>query len=57
MSNEEHLFENLIYHDKDIPGEPNTKGLSQEVLDTVKTCYYYVVYNLFGSRERLDDFY
>lgn len=56
MSNAEHYFENLIYHDKDVLGEPNKKGLSQEVIDAIEICYYYVVYNMFGSREYLDEY-
>ena len=56
MSLVEHYFANLIRFDKDIPGEPNKNGLSQEVVDAINECYYYLANTLFISREDLDHY-
>lgn len=56
MTTLEHYFENLLFQGEDIKGEPNKNALTKEQQDAVWTCYWYVVYVLFGSHERLDDF-
>lgn len=56
MSCVEHYFENLIHDGQDIKGEYNKNNLSDEVKEAVETCYYYVLYDLFGDRESLDEF-
>lgn len=44
MSNVEHYFENLLFHDHDIKGEPNKNVLSKEVQDAVEQCANYIKY-------------
>ena len=56
MSLVEHYFENLIHFDKDCPGEPNKQGLSQEVIDAIEECYFYVCNRIFINRDDLDDY-
>ena len=57
MSNEEHYFENLIHNGSDeIAGNYNRDHIKPEVRQAIETCYYYVVYNLFNTRENLDEF-
>ena len=57
MSNEEHYFENLIHHGSDeVAGNCNRDNIKPEVREAIKTCYYYVVFNIFNSRENLDKF-
>lgn len=46
MTYEEHYFENLLFHDEDIKGEPNKNALSKEEQATVEICAYYVKYSL-----------
>ena len=56
MTRAEHYFENLIYDGKDVSGEPNKNGLSEEVQNTIEMCYDYVLHDIFIDRENLDDF-
>lgn len=57
MSNEEHYFENLIHHGSDeIADNCNKDHIKPEVRQAIETCYYYVLFNLFNSRENLDEF-
>ena len=56
MSLVEHYFENLIFFDKDSPGEPNKEGLSQEVIDAIETCYFYVCNRVFINRDDIDNY-
>ena len=57
MSNEEHYFENLIYHGSDeVAGNCNKDNLKLEVRQAIETCYYYVVYNIFRTKENLAEF-
>ena len=57
MSNEEHYFENLIHHGSDeVADNCNRDNIKPEVREVIETCYYYVLYNLFRTRENLDEF-
>ena len=56
MSNIEHYFENLLYHGKDIKGEPNKEYCSKDQLATAEMCANYVIYNIFGNREKFIEF-
>ena len=56
MSCGEHYFENLIHDGKDINGDYNKNNLSDVERETIEMCYYYVLYNLFGDRELLDEY-
>ena len=55
MSNEEHYFENLLYHGHDIKGNPNKNGLSKEVQKAIETCALYVLYDLYHGYEHFLD--
>ena len=54
MSNEEHYFENLLFHGQDMEGDLNKNTLSKEVQEAIETCAYYVLYSLFNGREDFD---
>lgn len=56
MTRLEHYFENLIYHGEDIEGDLNKNSLTEEEQNVVETCYYYVLHNLFGGRDALNEF-
>jgi len=56
MSNAEHYFENLIYDGEDINGDLNKNCLSVKEQEAIETCYYYVLYSMFGTRENLNEF-
>ena len=51
MRNVEHYFENLLFHEHDIKGEPNKNALSKEVQDAVEQCVNYIKYT-YKSEER-----
>ena len=53
MTAQEHYFENLLYHGKDVNGEYNKNALSKEVQEAIEICANYVIYTMFNSR---DDF-
>ena len=56
MSCAEHYFENLLFYGKDVRDEPNKKHLSEIEEKTIRMCYYYVAYTLFGCFDNFDDF-
>ena len=57
MSNEEHYFENLIHHGSDeIADNYNRDHIKSEVREAIETCYYYVLFNMFHTKENLDEF-
>ena len=53
MTNEEHYFENLLFHGKDVLGEYNKRELSEDVRIAIEICANYVIYSVFSNR---DDF-
>ena len=53
MTAQEHYFENLLYHGKDVNGEYNKNALSKEVQEAIEICADYVIYTTFNGR---DDF-
>ena len=55
MSNLEHYFENLLYYGEDIKGEANKNALTEEQQKSVEQCAQYVIYSLFGTRDRFDE--
>lgn len=57
MSNEEHYFENLIYHGSDeVADNCNKNNIKPEVRDAIEICYYYVLYNIFHTKENLAEY-
>lgn len=57
MSNKEHYFENLIYHGSDeIADNYNKNHIKPEVRQAIETCYYYVVFNIFRTKENLAEY-
>lgn len=56
MSCAEHYFENLLFHGKDINGEPNKKNISEIEQKTIEMCYQYVIYTLFNGFEDFDNY-
>lgn len=55
MSNEEHYFENLLYHGHDVKRNPNKNGLSKEVQEAIEMCAQYVLYSLYCGHEHFLD--
>ena len=51
MTNQEHYFENLLFHGKDCNDNCNKNSLSPEVQRAIEICADYVIYTTFGSRE------
>ena len=54
MSNLEHYFENLLFHDQDVNGDWNKKPLTeqeQEVAEDCAACAEYVLSTVFLNRE------
>lgn len=57
MSNLEHYFENLLYDEHDVKGDCNKNSLTKEQQNAVETCARYVIYTLFETRERFENWY
>ena len=54
MSNEEHYFENLIHCGSDeVAGNSNKDNIKPEIRETIEMCYYYVLFNIFRTKENL----
>lgn len=51
MSNEEHYFENLLFHGKDCNSNCNKNSLTPEAQRAIEICANYVIYTTFGNRE------
>jgi len=51
MSNEEHYFENLLFHGEDCKSNCNKNSLTPEAQRAIKICADYVIYTIFGNRE------
>lgn len=43
MTSIEHYFENLLYHGKDVKGDPNKNALSEEEINAVEECASYIL--------------
>lgn len=57
MSNEEHYFENLIHHGSDeVASNCNRDNIKPEVREAIETCYYYVLFNIFRTKENLAEY-
>lgn len=57
MSNEEHYFENLIRHGSDeIADNYNRNHIKPEVRQAIETYYYYVLFNIFHTKENLAEY-
>ena len=57
MSKEEHYFENLIHHGSDeVARNYNKDNIKPEVRQAIETCYYYVVFDIFGTEENLAEY-
>lgn len=55
MSELEHYFENLLYDGHDVKGDWNKNSLTKEQQNAVETCARYVIYSLFETRERFEN--
>ena len=51
MTCEEHYFENLLFHGKDVKGEYNKNAISKEKQKAIEICADYVIYTLFEGRK------
>lgn len=51
MSCEEHYFENLLFHGKDVKDNCNKNAISKEKQEAIEICANYVIYSLFEGRE------
>ena len=51
MCNEEHYFENLLFHGEDCKDNCNKNSLTPEVQRAIEICADYVLYTLFVNRE------
>ena len=52
MSNLEHYFENILYHEGLYDDDPNMELLTKEEIEAVRTCASYILYTQFYDRER-----
>ena len=52
MSNLEHYFENLLFNGHDVSSNINKDSLTPLEQFAVETCAEYVIYSLFGSRDK-----
>lgn len=57
MSRAEHYFENLIHTGSDeCTGNANRDSIPDEIRETIEMCYDYVVMNIFGGKEELEEY-